>query len=54
MKVGDLVMLKNSTDWGIGILMEHRPVLGCWWVHWPHGGLCFQSEHRLEVIHEGW
>ena len=53
MKVGDLVKLKHCGDeWGIGVLTEYRPVLGCWWVHWSNMGRCFQSEHRLEVINE--
>ena len=53
MKVGDLVRLKRYGDeWGIGVLTQHNPVLGCWWVHWSNMGRCFQSEDRLEVINE--
>ena len=53
MKVGDLVKLKHCGDeWGIGVLTEYRPVLGCWWVHWSNMGRCFLGEHRLEVINE--
>ena len=53
MKIGDLVRLKDCrVDWGIGVLTEHRAVLGCWWVHWSKMGRCFQSEDRLEVINE--
>ena len=53
MKIGDLVNLKMNPNWGVGILMGYRTNLGCWWVYWSHKGLCFQSEHRLEVISEG-